>query len=109
MKRHGVKIWLRGCSSRVYKKHYGGRINVDGSFITLHDYTEHIKHWKKKKVGDPIFNTFRNRWEVLAKIEWRWYELDRLKNAKYLEITGVTDKGFIVYEYDAEKYSLSEE
>lgn len=107
MKLKGTKIWLRGCKARVYKKNYGNRIDVDGSFISLHHYTEHIKGWKKMKVGDPIFNIFRNRWEILAKIEYKWWKLDR--KAKYLEITGITDKGFMVYEYDAEKYSLPEE
>ena len=109
MKRKGTKIWLRGCKARVYKKKYWSRIDVDGSFITLHQYTEHIIGWKKMKVGDPIFNTFRNRWETLAEIKNKWWKLDRCRNAKYLEITGVTDKGFIVYEYDAEKYALPEE
>lgn len=109
MRQNSSKIWLRGCKPRVYKKNYGGRICVDGSYITLKDYTEHIRQWKKKKIGDPIFNIFRNRWEVLAKINYEWFDLERINGARELEITGITDKGFCVYEHDAEKYMLSDE
>ena len=109
MRQNSAKIWLRGCKPRVYKKHHWGRIDVDGSFITLKEYTEHIRQWKKKKVGDPIFNTFRNRWETLKEIRYKWWDLERIPNGRYLEITGITDHGFMVYELDAEKYSLSDE
>lgn len=115
MRKNSAKVWLRGCKPRTYKKHYSSRIDVDGSFITLKQYTQHIIEWKNKKVGDPIFNVFRNRWEVLSKIKYRWRPIrDSWKgirgipNARYLEITGTTNMGFEVYEYDAEKYQSIE-
>lgn len=84
-------------------------MDVDCSLITFHNYAEHISGWKKMKVGDPIFNTFRNRWEILKEINFKWIKIDGFRNARYLDITGITDQGFMVYEYDAEKYSLPED
>ena len=109
MRQNSAKIWLRGCKPRVYKK-LRWAVGVDGTYFTPKKYTKFIRAWKRKKVGDPIFDVINNCWDTLKEIRYEWFDIEGTRNGRELEITGVCEKSnCYVWEPDAEKYALSEE
>jgi hypothetical protein len=59
--------WLRGFKLRTYKKHYGNRFNIDGVEYKLDSYTRLIENHKAIKVGELIYNIYKNIWEPIKK------------------------------------------
>ena len=111
MRNNSAKVWLRGCKPRVYKKRWS-RVLFNGRYFTLKQYTDLIKKWKSKRVGDPIFNTLENRWETLKEIHFEWLHacIPGVKNGSQLEIFGTTfESSTYVFEPDGEKNRLSDE
>lgn len=105
MRHKNYRVWLRGCKLRTWKKHYGNRMNVDGVEYSIEDYNEMINQYKKIKVGDIIFNSFKNIHEPVKEISIVWNRTYQIKNARWLEICFITMSDYIICDLNDEVYS----
>lgn len=103
-KNHGV--FIRGCSKRVFKKYYGGKINVDGySFI---QYLKLIQEFKQVKIGDLIYNPYKNFFEPVKEVRFKWLTFKqyygsknkREPNIRFLDVVIITDTDYVIYDFD---------
>jgi hypothetical protein len=101
-------VFIRGCSKRVFKKHYGGRVNVDGYDYSFNDYSKLIKEFKSINVGDLIYNPYRNIFEPVKEVKFSWLKMKtrygkmpkRFPNIRFLDVVIITETDYVIYDFD---------
>lgn len=102
-------LFIRGCSRRVFKKHYGGRIDVDGVSYSFNDYAQLINEFKSVKVGDLIYNPYLNIFEPVKEVRFKWLHMKtrysnnppkHFPNIRFLDVVIITEKNYVIYDFD---------
>lgn len=102
-------VFIRGCSKRVFKKYYGGMIGVDGVYYSFSGYLKLIKEVKLIKVGDLIYNPYRNIFEPIKEVKFTWESYKsfyggnnnkHFPNIRLLEFIIISETDYYIYDFD---------
>lgn len=104
MSRH--KVWLKDCRIKTFKKLYGSRVGIDGRYYSFDSYKEVIKESLRLKVGDKIYNIYKNIWEPIKRIDKTWERIEGTRKGRYLEITFITELGYRVYDINDRDWEI---
>lgn len=102
------RVFIRGCSKRVFKKHHPSTINVDGVEYSFNDYVKLIEEFKLIKVGDLIYNPYKNYFEPVKEVKFRWINTKkmygikrkRFPNIRFLDAVIITKTDYMIYDFD---------
>jgi len=95
------RIFIRGCSKRVFKKYYGSLIGVDGYYYTFNEYIKLIKEVKLIKNGDLIYNGYKNIFEPVKEVKFIWNIFKKHSpNIRILEFIIISESGNAIYDFD---------
>lgn len=102
------RVFIRGCSKRIFKKYYSSKIDVDGYSYSFEQYTKLIKEFKSITVGDLIYNSYNNNFEPVKEVKFKWLNMKTrygkqskyFPNIRFLDVIVITESGYCIYDFD---------
>ena len=107
-----TRWWIRGIKWRVFKKHNGPRMCLDGVSVDLGQWQEDLEEVRALRPGDKIWNLYTKQYDEVAKVKFIWdhfgaFKDERISTGRRLrgipgafiaEYVIVTNTGYYLYD-----------